>query len=113
MLFKIKQATIPIAPTKENINFLMPYAKAIAEKIKYINADVLAKFMADESAMVCEVKDTIEANFVSSDTNSNGVLQEHQYLDFAKKMLVNWKASYSDEIEFNEDAAQANYSVLN
>lgn len=83
----------------------MPFAKVIAKKIKNLNKDIQAKFLSPENAMVKEIIDRIEVNFVSSDINKNGVLKELEFFDFSKKMLLSWKNSFWDEIEFNKDFA--------
>ena len=104
---------MPVQPTAEQITLLTPAAKATAEKFKTINAEALAKFIAGESDPNDDVKATGKATFESADTNNDGVLEEFEYLDFAQKMLGNWKAAYGDAIEYNEAGAKANFAALN
>jgi hypothetical protein len=73
---------MPIVPTAEEITILTPAAKASAEKFKALNPDVLAKFLAAEAAMGEEVRETAKATFGAADTNNDGLLEEHEYLNF-------------------------------
>ena len=91
----------------------MPFAKVLAKKIKCLNADAQAKFMSAENAMIKEIKDKIEANFDSSNTNKNSILKEFDFFDFFKKILANWKDFCGDEVEFNKELVKETYFVLN
>ena len=78
---------MPIVPTAEEITLLTPVAKATAEKFKAINPDALSKFMAAETNPGEEVRETAKATFGAADTNNDGLLEEHEYLNFVEMTL--------------------------
>ena len=104
---------MPIVPTAEEVTLLTPVAKATAAKFQAINPEALAKFMAAETAPGEEVKETAKATFGAADTNQNGLLEEHEYLNFVEMMLQNYKAAYGDSIAYEVDGSKATFAVLN
>ncbi len=71
-----------IAPTAEEITILTPAAIASAEKFSAINPDALVKFMTTELHREKEVRETAKATFDATDTNKDGLLEEHEYLNY-------------------------------
>ena len=104
---------MPIVPTAEEITLLTPVAKATAEKFKAINPDALTKFIAAESNPGEEVKETAKATFGAADTNNDGILEEHEYLNFTEMMLQNYKSAYGDSVAFDAEGSKGIFAVVN
>ena len=53
------------------------------------------------------------ATFYAADNNKKGILKAYEYLDYAEKMLRNYKTAYGDTIVFDAYSAKETFSVLN